>query len=542
MLFLSNITYWSEAGYFDMASHNKWLLHTWSLSVEWQFYIIYPLLLVTMQKFMSLKSMKLALLISTIVLLLFSIIATFQWPNPAYYLLPTRAWEMMLGGIAYAFPFAIKQQYKSFVQLTGLAMIIGAYLFISKETPWPGYLAIFPVLGAFLVIQSQHYESAITNNFIFQKLGAWSYSIYLWHWPFVVAIYYFSLESLYVYLGILLSILLGCLSYHLVEKRKFKKALGSWSLLKYKPLLTILIIISFSSYSYIDNGDNGWLSRQDIPTQQTYSLLTRMSHSGRNWGLDETGQQDFSQCRFNASDLTNGIASRLKQCAATYGSGVLILGDSHAIDLFGMISSRFNHSFIVGITSAGCRIWNDQKVCPYDEVTAFIKENKNIFDHVIYEQAGFYLLLDEHGQKGSRFMFDKLALDAPIERISIDTEHVKLVIDYLTELSKLTHVTWFGSRVEPHFTYKQILQKNCTSNFTLRSGQKAPFIKLDDHIRSKVKPIPNLKFVSQNKTLNYSFPQDFMSCEHLLWADGDHLSANGEVLFGKRLPDDFLKY
>lgn len=56
--FLSNFTYWSEAGYFAAASHEKWLLHTWSLSVEWQFYIIYPLMLVAMRKFISIKTMK----------------------------------------------------------------------------------------------------------------------------------------------------------------------------------------------------------------------------------------------------------------------------------------------------------------------------------------------------------------------------------------------------------------------------------------------------------------------------------------------------
>jgi len=251
LFFLSNVTYWSESGYFDIASHNKWLLHSWSLSVEWQFYIIYPLILVTMRKFMSLKSMKLTLLISTIVLFLFSIIATYLWPNPAYYLLPTRAWEMMLGGIAYTSPFTIKDRHKSYVQLTGLTLIIGAYLFISKDTPWPGYLAILPVLGAFLVIQSQHSTSVITNNFIFQKLGAWSYSIYLWHWPFVVAIYYFSLEYFYVYLGILLSILFGSISYNLIEKRKFKQELGSWSILKSKPILITLVVVCFSLIKFV---------------------------------------------------------------------------------------------------------------------------------------------------------------------------------------------------------------------------------------------------------------------------------------------------
>jgi peptidoglycan/LPS O-acetylase OafA/YrhL len=65
MGFLSNITYWKESGYFDAASHEKWLLHTWSLFVEWQFYIIYPIVLVVMRKFMSVKAMKATVLLGT---------------------------------------------------------------------------------------------------------------------------------------------------------------------------------------------------------------------------------------------------------------------------------------------------------------------------------------------------------------------------------------------------------------------------------------------------------------------------------------------
>ncbi|MFS1927424.1 acyltransferase family protein [Vibrio breoganii] len=101
MGFLSNVIYWRESGYFDAASHEKWLLHTWSLSVEWQFYILYPIVLVALKKFLSLENLKRLIVIGTILGFVFSVIATMKWPNPAYYLLPTRAWEMMMGGVAF---------------------------------------------------------------------------------------------------------------------------------------------------------------------------------------------------------------------------------------------------------------------------------------------------------------------------------------------------------------------------------------------------------------------------------------------------------
>ena len=227
MGFISNITYWREAGYFDTSSHEKWLLHTWSLSAEWQFYIIYPLMLVVMRKFMSLKSMKAAVLVCTVLGFVFCIILSYRWPNAAYYLLPTRAWEMMMGGLAFLYPLSIQDKHKKLLEWFGLTLIVGSYFLVSKDNPWPGYLALFPVVGAFLLIQAQRNDSLVTSNLMFQKIGTWSYSIYLWHWPLVVAIYYFSLGDSFIYLGITLSVLLGYLSNRYIEKIKFHaKELG----------------------------------------------------------------------------------------------------------------------------------------------------------------------------------------------------------------------------------------------------------------------------------------------------------------------------
>jgi len=243
MGFLSNVIYWRESGYFDAASHEKWLLHTWSLSAEWQFYIIYPLVLVAMRKFMSIKAMKATVLLGTVIGFIFCVIATYKWPNPAYYLLPTRAWEMMIGGVAYLYPIALKEERKKLLEWLGLALIIGSYFLISKENSWPGYLAIFPVLGSFLIIQAQRNDSFITNNIVSQKLGAWSYSIYLWHWPLVVAIYYFSLNDMFIYLGVALSVLFGFFSNKYIEKIKFRNDfIKLQSYLKCKPLYLVGLI------------------------------------------------------------------------------------------------------------------------------------------------------------------------------------------------------------------------------------------------------------------------------------------------------------
>lgn len=253
--FLSNIIYLMESGYFDAASHEKWLLHTWSLSVEWQFYIIYPLVLVAIRKFMSVNAMKVILLLGTVLGFLYSIYATISEPNSAYYLLPTRMWEMMIGGVAYLYPIALQDKRKKLVEWFGLALIIGSYFFISKENLWPGYLAVFPVLGAFLIIQAQRNDSLITSNVISQKLGAWSYSIYLWHWPLVVLAYKLEIKNLYL-VGIGLSIILGFFSWNFIENRRISVIRNWRELWRLKYLYIAISSLLFSVFVYTQNGLN----------------------------------------------------------------------------------------------------------------------------------------------------------------------------------------------------------------------------------------------------------------------------------------------
>lgn len=85
---------------------------------------------------------------------------------------------------------------------------------------WPGYLALFPVLGAYLIILSNYQNNILINNPIFRYVGQWSYSIYVWHWPIVVLGVYLSFSNWWIY-GIPLSILLGFLSYQFIEKENY---------------------------------------------------------------------------------------------------------------------------------------------------------------------------------------------------------------------------------------------------------------------------------------------------------------------------------
>lgn len=332
--FISNIIYWRESGYFDASSHEKWLLHTWSLSVEWQFYIVYPIVLVTLKKIISTNTIKKCLFLGTLAGFIFCIIATIKWPTPAYFSLPTRAWEMMLGGLAFLYPLNLKDSYKKLIEWIGIILIFGSYIFIDKSTPWPGYLAIFPVLGSFMIIQAQS-NSIITCNSIFQKLGAWSYSIYLWHWPIVVAIYYFSLNESYIFAGIALSIFLGFLSYTYIEKLKFKNDFKDvLSYFNYKPIYFLLAagisgLLVFSTNGIPAHYNTKVIKANDgINDRNSYNCMTNM-----------VSNAPFSPC----------IIGDKKNIKA------IIVGDSHADAMTSaLVQSVLPNGGVLALTKASC--------------------------------------------------------------------------------------------------------------------------------------------------------------------------------------------
>lgn len=194
--FLSNFLFWSEAGYFDVQSTEKWLLHTWSLSVEWQFYVIYPIVLIAIRRYLAGASVRTMLWIGLVLSLALSVIVTAYRPSMAFYLLPTRAWELLFGGVVALGPHLKSPAYvRTGLQVLGLLLIAVSVVVFDHFTPWPSYRALLPVLGTSLVIYARAPRGILLENPVARWLGHWSYSMYIWHWPIIVAFGYFELPS-----------------------------------------------------------------------------------------------------------------------------------------------------------------------------------------------------------------------------------------------------------------------------------------------------------------------------------------------------------
>lgn len=222
LAFLSNIKFWREAGYFDTASHEKWLLHTWSLAVEWQFYLLLPLVLLAVWKWRpGRRPVMVVMAAGLLASLALSVVATPLKPTAAFYLLPTRAWEMLAGGLVYllASRWALTARQRTALEAAGIALVIGSIAGFDASSAWPGWRALVPVLGTVGVLLAARTASGWTANPVAQWLGTRSYSLYLWHWPIVVALTYLQWQGdpMAIAGGLMLTLLLGDLSYRLVE-------------------------------------------------------------------------------------------------------------------------------------------------------------------------------------------------------------------------------------------------------------------------------------------------------------------------------------
>lgn len=241
--------WWNFGDYWGQSAENSFFLHSWSLSVEEQFYVFYPLLLFFLYK--KKQSLSKWLILFIIFSLGAFLYGSKYYPTMTFYLLPTRAWELASGGllaisINHRIITKIHGSLRSYLAFSGLVLILSSY-FIFTDTRGVNYSAILPVLGTTIVI-----AFSSTNNLIGKLLslkpvvyiGKISYSLYLWHWPVIVFFrsYYSSKFSPLEIVGItvLSTALLSILSYHLIENKTRK-----WSRTPRLVLFSIPIVVCF---------------------------------------------------------------------------------------------------------------------------------------------------------------------------------------------------------------------------------------------------------------------------------------------------------
>ena len=184
-LFASNILFWQESGYFETAAEEKPLLHTWSLAVEEQYYLFFPLFLILFWRFGKKRVFWTIVIIATVSLIL----SEWGWRYRAaanFYLAPTRAWELLAGSLV---AFVVQKNgvvKNDLLALIGLIAIVFSIFVYDNSTPFPSVYTLVPVLGVVLVVLYAHKDTLaarILSAKVFVGLGLISFSAYLWHQP-----------------------------------------------------------------------------------------------------------------------------------------------------------------------------------------------------------------------------------------------------------------------------------------------------------------------------------------------------------------------
>jgi peptidoglycan/LPS O-acetylase OafA/YrhL len=198
ILSVSNVYFWKTTNYFAGPAMSKPLLHTWSLSVEEQFYIVWPLLLVLIARFRP-RMLRMIIILLAACSFLLSAIGVWRWPDATFYLVFGRIWELSLGGMLALniLPAPRAAWVRQIIGVLGFGMIAFADLMFTTDTPFPGAAALVPCLGAGLIIAAGEKGGHAVGRMLAWKpmvfVGLISYSLYLWHWPIFVFQRMFSL-------------------------------------------------------------------------------------------------------------------------------------------------------------------------------------------------------------------------------------------------------------------------------------------------------------------------------------------------------------
>ena len=350
-LSMSNIYFLNHSGYFGALASTQPLLHTWSLAVEEQFYVIFPLCIVVMFRFAP-------RMLNWFIILLW--IGSFGWsaygafanPDATFYLAPTRAWELLSGTLianqSQSSKFSVST--RNVLAMLGLAMIAFSIFVYSFETPFPGATALLPCLGAAFVIAAGQSGVSLVGKLLSLKpavfLGLISYSLYLWHWPII---FFQQTDSILVsgasrlttrLIIISCSLIVATLSWHFVEKpfRNRTRMPSSTALFGGLFGLGSLVVLALMVISATG------FPRRFSPLAVAYASYL------------DYGQAHFREGKcFIVTPHTFSNFDREACLAHEDGrKNYLLLGDSHAAQLWYGLSRLLPGVHVLQATAAGC--------------------------------------------------------------------------------------------------------------------------------------------------------------------------------------------
>ncbi len=547
LTFVANVIFFNEDSYFTTNSDLKPFLHTWSLSVEEQFYIIFPFLLIILNRFSYTKRKTIEIIFLFFILsLLLSEYFLHNYPSKySFYLLPFRAWEMLAGSLialigqkrslnTYMQDHVPKWIY-DLISAFGIILIIYCVYFYDQTTQFPGFSAFVPVVGAVLILKSNEYhqEGIVPKILSFSPLsyiGLISYSLYLWHQPIfaffrLYQVKHDELSHQTISIAILLMTLLSLFSYKYIET-PFRNRKN----ISYRYVLLILssvtlILFSASAYIYINQGV---ASRLNLPQSVENSFKRKTNEECMLRKYTQDSMSILEKCTLGLANNNN--------------VDFVIMGDSHAFSLFKIFDEaakvRMQKGLIFSLTG-----------CPSVKSIYLIgdKNNKNcdefneaIYNFVVNNKIKKVFLATRWNAYTESYTYDDLNLfgfsvshlgnpSGSDDFIIKFSESIKFLKNNGIEVFVLTQVPLQRLLKSPQYVYRNYANKDSVE-FNLSN------LSIDRKIFDKYQ-MKSLKMFSDNLDEDHIIHTDTVLCNSQKCAIGDyngsyyfddnHLSENG---------------
>jgi peptidoglycan/LPS O-acetylase OafA/YrhL len=393
-LFSSNILFWQENGYFGVVSELKPLLHTWSLAIEEQYYMFFPLFLMALWRFRK-RWIFSALLTVGLLSLCLSQWEAYNAPSADFYLLPTRAWELAIGALIAFYSLYQKKKIsetltqrpaKEVFSFIGFALILISVFAFDKSTPFPSIFALIPTIGTALIIifsTSETYIGRFLGLGPMVGLGLLSYSVYLWHQPLFVFARHGSLlppsASLFLVLSAL-SVLLAYFSWRFVEAPfRNKEKISRLKIF----LFAVVGSFAFASFGVSGHFSDGFYAFKMDPAKEK---MLSTAHPSPKRNQCHTSGVDFLRPQDTCVYHVNNVQW------ATFG-------DSHTVELAYALANRLKLSGegVRHFSFSGCRPFvigttnNKPGALWTNESVAYICDDKEITDVVVSYRVNQYL-------------------------------------------------------------------------------------------------------------------------------------------------------
>ena len=343
MTFSSNLFFYLTSGYFSAVAEERPLLHTWSLAVEEQYYVFFPLMIGMLWSFGKKKLLFIILLIAALSLAFAQYAAIKNYIAFNFFLIFSRAWELFLGSAIALIPaqkFRIGRWREEFLSIAGFVMILCSIVLYDEHTPFPSFYALLPVVGACLIIAYSTTTSLIgrllsLNILVF--IGLISYSLYLWHQPLFAFLRIKSIgePSMALFLAATAcSFILAIFSWKFVETPfRNKKRFDREAIFKYSSAC----MVAFMSLGLLGTFYQGFPQRFDVP-----SYASSIQHSPKRDACHTKGEDYLPPqegCRYFGKQVNWAV-----------------LGDSHLVEPAYALAKRLEKSDVglLHLTFSGC--------------------------------------------------------------------------------------------------------------------------------------------------------------------------------------------